>query len=359
MTKGASRMQPVPRLVSHNDPEHPGPGSPTPSPMTDEQVLDAYSQAVTSVAEHVSPAVVNIEVQRQQGTPSRSDPRLAPDVRGNGSGFLFTPDGFIVTNSHVVHGAAQLMVTLADGRREPAELIGDDPDTDIAVVRIHAPQLVPARLGDSHTIRVGQLVVAIGNPYGFQCTVTAGVVSALGRSLRSQSGRLIDNVIQTDAALNPGNSGGPLVTSRGDVIGVNTAVILPAQGICFATAINTAKFVGAKLIRDGKIRRGWIGVGGQDVPLPRRVVRFHDLPVESGILVASIEPGSPAQRAGLLEGDVIVGFAGQPVGGIDALHRLLAEEQVGTRAPLTIMRRADKMMLDIVAEEFQPTREEG
>src|SRR5438132_2606431 len=359
MMKGTSYMKPVLRLVSHNDPEDAGTGSLAPSSMTDEQLLDAYSRAVVSAAEQVSPAVVNIEVQNKRGSTQSSDPRLAPEVHGNGSGFLFTPDGFILTNSHVVHGAAQLIVTLADGRREPADLIGDDPDTDVAVVRIHAPHLVPARLGDSHTIRVGQLVVAIGNPYGFQCTVTAGVVSALGRSLRSQSGRLIDNVIQTDAALNPGNSGGPLVTSRGDVIGVNTAVILPAQGICFAIGINTAKFVAGRLIKDGKIRRGWIGVGGQDVPLPRRVVRCHDLPVESGIWVASIEPGSPAQRAGLLDGDVIGGFAGQPVGGIDALHRLLAEEQVGTRAPLTIMRRADKMMLDIVAEEFQPTREEG
>src|SRR6266566_491417 len=348
MTKGASRMQPVPRLVSHNDPEHPGPGSPTPSPMTDEQVLDAYSQAVTSVAEHVSPAVVNIEVQRQQGNPSRSDPRLAPDVRGNGSGFLFTPDGFIVTNSHVVHDAAQLIVTLADGRREEAELIGDDPDTDVAVVRIHAPQLVPARLGDSRTIRVGQLVVAIGNPYGFQCTVTAGVVSALGRSLRSQSGRLIDNVIQTDAALNPGNSGGPLVTSRGDVIGVNTAVILPAQGICFAIAINTATFVAGRLIKDGRIRRGYIGVAGQNVPLHRRLVRGHHLQVSSGVFVAGIEPDSPGARAGLREGDLIVAFNDQAVPHVDALHRALTDYEPGVRANLTVLRGTEKIVLNIV-----------
>jgi S1-C subfamily serine protease len=329
-----------------------------PSSLTDAQLLDAYSQAVVSAAEQVSPAVVNIEVQSKRGSTSRSDPRLAPDVRGNGSGFLFTPDGFILTNSHVVHGATQLMVTLADGRREPADLVGDDPDTDVAVVRIHASQLVPARLGDSHTIRVGQLVVAIGNPYGFQCTVTAGVVSALGRSLRSQSGRLIDNVIQTDAALNPGNSGGPLVTSRGDVIGVNTAVILPAQGICFAIGINTATFVAGRLIKDGRIKRGYIGVAGQTVPLLRQLVRRHTLPVTSGILVLSVEPNSPAQRAGVRPGDVLIGYAGRMVAGIDDLHRLLVEEQVGIPAPLRVLRGGEILDLNIVAEESRATVEQ-
>ena len=350
-------MQPVLRLISQNDPEDAGRGSLARSSMTDEQLLDAYSQAVVSAAEQVSPAVVNIEVQSKGGSTPRSDPRLAPDVRGHGSGFLFTPDGFILTNSHVVHGAAQLMVTLADGRREPADLIGDDPDTDVAVVRIHAPQLVPARLGDSHTIRVGQLVVAIGNPYGFQCTVTAGVVSALGRSLRSQSGRLIDNVIQTDAALNPGNSGGPLVTARGNVIGVNTAVILPAQGICFAIGINTATFVAGRLIKEGRIKRGYIGVAGQNVPLLRQLVRRHTLPVTSGILVLSVEPHSPAQRAGVHPGDVLIGYAGRTVAGIDDLHRLLVEEQVGIPAPLMVLRNGEILGLDIVAEESRATTE--
>jgi len=326
--------------------------------MTDDPVLDAYSQAVINVAEHVSPAVVNIEVQSQRGSVSRSDPHLAPEVRGNGSGFLFTPDGFILTNSHVVHEAAQLMVTLADGRRAEADLIGDDPDTDVAVVRIHAPQLVPARLGDSHTIRVGQLVVAIGNPYGFQCTVTAGVVSALGRSLRSQSGRLIDNVIQTDAALNPGNSGGPLVTSRGEVIGVNTAVIVPAQGICFAIGITTATFVAGRLIKDGRIKRGSLGVAGQNVPLERPLVRRHTLAVPSGMLVLSVEPQSPAQRAGVRPGDVLVGYAGRTVAGIDDLHRLLVEEQVGISAPLMVIRSGEIFTLDIVAEESRATTEQ-
>lgn len=281
-------------------------------------------------------------------------PRAPREVQGSGSGFVFTPDGYILTNSHVVHNATRLLVTLADGRSFPAELIGDDPETDLAVIRIDAPDLIPARLGSSKSIRVGQLVVAIGNPYGFQATVTAGVVSALGRSLRSQSGRLIDDVIQTDAALNPGNSGGPLVTSRGEVIGVNTAVILPAQGLCFATAIDTAKFVAGRLMKDGKIRRSYLGVGGQNIPLPRRLVRFHSLPVESGIQVQTIEPGGPAQRAGLQEGDVIVGFGERPVANIDDLHRLLTDQQVGQRMPLVVLRRAEKLTLEVVPAESRP-----
>jgi len=323
---------------------------PTPS-GSDDSLLDAYSRAVINAAEKVSPSVVNIGVRQRERGRRGMHPGPRGEGQGNGSGFIFTSDGFILTNSHVVHRATAVEVTLSDGRRVQAEMVGDDPDTDLAVVRISAPSLVPASLGDSDPIRVGQLVIAIGNPYGFQCTVTAGVVSALGRSLRSRSGRLIDNVIQTDAALNPGNSGGPLVTSSGEVIGVNTAIILPAQGICFAIAVNTAKFVAGRLIKDGKVRRGYIGVGGQSVPLPGRVARFHQVPVQSGILVASIEGGSPAERAGLLEGDVIVEYNGHPVAGIDDLHRLLTDTQVGVRSPLTIIRRAEKIVLEIVPEE--------
>jgi len=322
---------------------------------SDDELLDAYSRAVISAAEKASPSVVNIDVQqRLQGQPTSHSQRHR-EARGSGSGFIFTPDGFIMTNSHVVHQASHIEVTLSDGRRVQADLVGDDPDTDLAVVRIHAPILIPAPLGESQSIRVGQVVIAIGNPYGFQCTVTAGVVSALGRSLRARSGRLIDNVIQTDAALNPGNSGGPLVTTRGEVIGVNTAVILPAQGLCFAVAINTATFVAGRLIRDGTVRRSYIGLAGQDVPLPRRLVRLHNLLVASGILVMSIEPESPAQRAGLAEGDVIIAYNGSPIAGIDDLHRQLTEAQVGFRARLTILRRGEKLERDIVPEVSRPS----
>lgn len=318
----------------------------------DAALLDAYSRAVIAASEKVSPSVVHIVVTTAPENRGRREGRDGSGrPGGSGSGFVFTPDGFILTNSHVVHGAERLEVALANGNRFEAQPIGDDPGTDLAVIRIQAPGLVPAALGDSQSVRVGQLAVAIGNPYGFEYTVTAGVVSALGRSLRSRSGRLIDNIIQTDAALNPGNSGGPLVTSRGEVIGVNTAMILPAQGLCFAIASNTARFIAARLIRDGRIRRGYLGIGGQNVPLMRRLVRFHNLPAESGILVISVEPDSPAQRAGVHEGDVIVEFGSQPVETIDALHRLLTDSHVGVRTPLTLIRQAARQRLEIIPEE--------
>ena len=341
-------MQRVLRLVSNQSSQ--STGAAPPILQSDDDLLDAYSAAVTAAAERVSPSVVNVEI-RQRPDNRQPSPSRPMELRGSGSGFVFTPDGFILTNSHVVHRASRLGVTLPDGRSFEAHLIGEDPDTDLAVIRVTADGLVPATLGDSKSIRVGQLVVAIGNPYGFQCTVTAGVVSALGRSLRSHSGRLIDDVVQTDAALNPGNSGGPLVTSRGEVIGVNTAVILPAQGLCFAIAINTAKHVAGLLIRNGKIRRGHIGVAGQNVTLQRRLVHQHSLAVTSGILVISLEPKGPAHRAGLREGDVIVAYGSHPVASIDELHRLLTEEQVGTKIELTLIRSGEKLTLEVVPEE--------
>jgi len=312
----------------------------------DTLLLDSYSQAVVDAVERVSPSVVNIETLR--AAPKKQPVRDPRGLGGSASGFLFTPDGFILTNSHVVHGAEQIRVTREDGQMREATLIGDDPETDLAVVRIGPDSLTPATLGDSGAVRVGQIAIAIGNPYGFQTTVTAGVVSALGRSLRAQTGRLIDNVLQTDAALNPGNSGGPLVDSRGEVIGVNTAVIMPAQGICFAIGINTAKFVAVRLIRDGKVTRSYIGVGGQTVPVARRVARFHQLSVESGVLVVSLEQGGPVEKAGVRVGDRIVGFAGQPVSGIDALQLLLTEQRVGVPTPITVLRLTEKIDLEVV-----------
>jgi len=310
-------------------------------------LLDAYSNAVISASEKISPSVVKIDVA-QAGRSRSGEPH---ERQGGGSGFVFTPDGLILTNSHVVHGATRIQVSFSDGHRFPAHTIGDDPATDLAVIRIDAPQIVAAPLGDSQKLRVGQLAIAIGNPYGFQYTVTAGVVSALGRSLRSYSGRLIDDVIQTDASLNPGNSGGPLVSSDGRVVGVNTATIMGAQGLCFAIGINTAKFVAGRLLRDGRIRRAYIGVEAQTAPLHRRLVRFYDLPQESGVIVSAVTPGSPAQRAGLREGDVIVALDGKAVAGVDDLHRLLTDAHVGVSSSLTVLRWTQKLELQVVPQE--------
>jgi S1-C subfamily serine protease len=331
----------------------------TPAPIDDTEALDAYSRAVTSVVAQVSPAVVFLEVTVGGRGATRGRPARR---RGSGSGFVFTPDGLILTNSHVVHGAVEIEATLAGdpdegraGQRFRADLVGDDPDTDLAVVRIAASGLAPATLGDSRALRVGQLVVAIGNPLGFQTTVTAGVVSALGRSLRSQSGRLVDDIIQTDAPLNPGNSGGPLVDSRGRVVGVCTAMILAAQGLCFAIPIHTAEFVAGHLIRDGRIRRGYLGIGGQNVALPRRLARLNDLPEPRGVLVVTVEPDSPAARAGLRERDMIASFAGRPVGSVDELHRLLTGDVVGVSCTLAVFRELERLELHITPIESRPS----
>jgi S1-C subfamily serine protease len=313
----------------------------------DAVLLDAYSKAVIGAAEKISPSVVKIDVVQT----ARARNGETHERQGGGSGFVFTPDGLILTNSHVVYGATRIQVSLPDGRRFPAHTIGDDPATDLAVIRVDAPNLIAAPLGDSQKLRVGQLAIAIGNPYGFQYTVTAGVVSALGRSLRSYSGRLIDDVIQTDASLNPGNSGGPLVTTEGSVVGVNTATIMGAQGLCFAIGINTAKFVAGRLLQEGRIRRGYIGVEAQTAPLHRRLVRFYDLPRETGVVVLSVAEGSPAKRAGLREGDVIVALDGKPVAGVDDLHRLLTEARVGVSSSFTILRWTERLELKVVPEE--------
>ena len=347
---------PTTRAVSRIDdrPGDPVPDLARPRPESgaapgygDDGLLDAYSTVVTRVAERAGPSVVNIVVRRRRSRRMR-DPR---EEQGSGSGFVISPDGLLLTNSHVVHEAGRIEVLLEEAGPYRADLVGEDPHADLAVLRIDAPGLVPLELGDSSTIRPGQIAVAIGNPLGFQTTVTAGVVSALGRSFRSRSGRLIDDVIQTDAALNPGNSGGPLLDSRGLVIGVNTATIPSAQGICFAIAINTVRHAASLLIRDGRVRRSYIGVAGQNVPLRRRVVRYFDLPADGGIQVVSVEEG-PAREAGVLTGDVIVAMNGHPVGSIDALHKLLTDAVIGVPCTLSVLRRTQRLDLGIVPSEL-------
>ncbi|HXO90178.1 MAG TPA: trypsin-like peptidase domain-containing protein, partial [Stellaceae bacterium] len=306
-------------------------------------LFDAYSRAVIGAVDTVGPAVLHLQVSG-----------LKDGAGGAGSGVVFTPDAYVLTNSHVVSGARKIEATFPDGRSLAANLVGDDPDTDLAVLRLDGETPAFARLGDSRRLRVGQLVVAIGNPFGFQCTVTAGVVSALGRSLRTRSGRLIDSVIQTDAALNPGNSGGPLVTAAGEVVGINTAIIGMAQGICFSISAATVEFVAARLIRDGRVRRCYIGVAGQNVPLPRRVVRFHELARETGVRVQSTAPDGAARAAGLTSGDVIVAVDGIPVGDIDELHRLMTEERVGKPMPVTVLRLSQKLEIAVTPRESPP-----
>jgi S1-C subfamily serine protease len=321
------------------------------SVQPDEVLLDAYSRAVVSAAEKISPSVVNVEVHH-----ASRHARIGTKYyggRGAGSGFIFTPDGFILTNSHVVHKAVKIDVALSDGRKLPAKLIGDDPYMDLAVIKVEATGLVPADFGDSKGLKVGQLVVAMGNPYGFQCTITSGVVSALGRSLRTDSGRLIDGVIQTDAALNPGNSGGPLVTSRGEVIGVNTAIIYPAQGICFAIPSSAARFVAEKLIKDGKIRRGYLGMAGQDLTPESHFIKTFGLQCQKGVVVIGIDKEGPADKAGLLKCDVIVALDDRPVENVDDLHRTLSEEKIDARCKLTVMRMSETLTLEVVPVELK------
>jgi S1-C subfamily serine protease len=309
-----------------------------PDPTPDDiRLLDAYSRAVTAAVDAVSPAVARIETDQ-----------------GGGSGIVLSPDGLILTNHHVVARAKTLQALLPDGGSSRADLIGSDAHSDLAVVRIAADgrPLTSASLTDSSGVRVGQIAIAIGNPYGLHHTVTAGIVSAVGRSLRARSGRLIEDVIQTDAALNPGNSGGPLVDSSGAVIGVNTAMIQPAHGLSFAIASGTARFIAGRLIRDGRMLRSYIGVAGQTVPIPRALSRFHGLAIASGVLVASIDPRSPAAAAGLKESDIIVGFGDGIVSGVDALHRALTGERVGAATRLNVLRRGERRALTVVPTEL-------
>jgi S1-C subfamily serine protease len=324
------------RLLSHNETEAKS-QEPQPAP-DDSELLDAYSNAVTQAVNLAGPSVVHVRAH-------------AAGRGGSGSGFLISPDGFVMTNSHVVHGAARLTVQTSDGREKPAELVGDDPDTDLAVLRINLPELQHIAFAKSSQVRVGQVAIAIGNPLGFDNSVTAGIVSALGRTFPSRSGRLIDNVIQTDAPLNPGNSGGPLVNTRGEVIGVNTAMIPSAQGICFAIGSKTAEFIASWLIKDGRIRRGHLGVMAQEVSIHERVARFHKLRQRSGALVLEVAPRSAAEEAGLRQDDLIVWYNHEEVRSTHDLHKLLVGENVQTRSRITVLRRNELLHLWITPRE--------
>ena len=312
--------------------------------VQDNELLDAYSHAVTSAVDAVAGAVVKVDAEH--GSKRRGG--------GSGSGFVFTPDGLVLTNAHVVEGAATLTVILPDGRSCTGTALGIDPDTDLAVVKISASDLHVAPLGDSRRLRPGQIVIAIGNPFGFQHTVTAGVVSATGRSLRARTGRLMTGLVQTDAALNPGNSGGPLIDTRGEVVGINTAIIVPAQGISFAVNIETARLVVPQLLREGRVQRSYLGMAGQDVPLPRRLVRHYHLSSGSGVLVVEVVENGPAARAGVASGDLIVSFNGTPIERTDDLHRVLTGERAGTPVPLAVLRGVELLSLPVVPEGLKP-----
>lgn len=343
-------------FIADQTDDDPLPSSPqqrTPETSPDNNALfDAYSRAVVRAVEKVAPSVVKIDVTKALPTS-----RGMREGGGSGSGFIISQDGLVLTNSHVVHGAASIQVVLSDGRRPDATLVGEDPESDLAVLRVYAPNLEPLHFADSSKLRVGQLAIAIGNPYGFEATVTAGVISAIGRSLRSQTGRLMEDIIQTDAALNPGNSGGPLVNSQGEVIGVNTAVILPAQGICFAIASNTAQLITGWLVKEGRVRRSYVGIAGQTAPIHARLRRYYKLAQDRGVLVAGVEPGSPARLAGLREGDLIVAFKDQPITGIDELLRRLVGSEIGIRSTLTVLRQTEKLEIHITPQELL-TRDE-
>jgi S1-C subfamily serine protease len=310
-------------------------GEPASTNPEEGELLDAYSRAVSAVVEAVGPAVTHVHVARKANGRSGIAHR---EEGGSGSGVVIAPDGYTVTNSHVVEAGNSFEMSLADGSSYKAELIGKDPATDLAVLRAQGTDFPIARLGDSQTLRVGQLAIAIGNPFGFQNSVTAGVISALGRSLRSRSGRLIEGIIQTDAALNPGNSGGPLVDSRGQVMGINTAIIQQAQGICFAIPVNTMRWVVSSLIREGKVTRGYLGIAGQNVPIPTRVVRYFQLKQDAGVQLIEVLPNSPAHGSGLRPGDIIISLADSPVTSVDDIHRLLNRETIGKQLTLVFLR---------------------